>query len=703
MPIQFNNYSYIGEVDSNKDENSYAFDGSKYRQLCFDQDYESAADYLSNYKFTPDIQKQIEESIIEHRQMAKRYKDAYTGNNIKVDDVKKIDLATYMFEPGGFDILTKKKYSDQSTNEYAERFIQRKRELGSILDSDGKIKEESTAIELTFHQGKRIPFGVKAWDILAHDNDFNIEKFYEFSHLTEAQLNNQNIQVIKHKDGSSSFKFDKTNPLANLILCSIPTARNTGGQGYDVGIRSFTTTSTGEEKELFGFQTDSQDQRWYDQFIGEPYKAPGSTFGGFLGLEAQIRGNLNASGKMSDGGFQGLFGDNAHWSQNERRVFDDFGRLYMDAKQAADRENVILNGGEVADEMTLGTCLTDDLNVWTELCKYSNAKSSEFRAGKNDIYNATSDLLRTLGPECTLYSNFRDNDEGDETLQETVGNAKTGLLGRMGSALANKKAVINTAYVGDDFGLCITMDAVYNPKAEFNNGEIPTQVKRIQAFISAKDLGLQDGLLSALKNDVEIQARQELKNMKRRGYAYTFSNLKNSDLEYGIQTEESQNNAVLYMTPNGYQIRKDNPNDPTQPFVRDLSDEEAVKFMTKDFAMNSSLNLKYPFMNNDGDITDYESFDLRCLQYAIKTAKTINPNISKVLDTMTPAELRDALNASAWYNSTYSYDQCIMLKDIYDVYTDAINKAKPFRNEALEEEIKRQRAANIKLPDNLNR
>lgn len=232
MKVQFGNYTffdalsddkgvYQGTNDAYKDK---AFNDTYFNQLISTRRYIDAADYAAQYHFNdPEVQKAHENDIINLRRNGRVLGAIY--GRIQDDNIlKKIEFFDSALSDGGLERLNVTNTKDPTYNEYADKFIKAKEELGNEMENTGwfpdvkKDGRKATGLTVHFAPTKRKFLGI---DWLAADNDNSIEEFYNTSGLSEQDLKKAGVDVI-HKDGATSLKFDKSNPLANKILYNIP-------------------------------------------------------------------------------------------------------------------------------------------------------------------------------------------------------------------------------------------------------------------------------------------------------------------------------------------------------------------------------------------------------------------------------------------------------------------------------------------------
>lgn len=240
MKINFGDYTWFGDLDdkrnitynakdpTQKEFESKQFNDDYFNQLISNRQYEDAANYANQFHFNdPKMQRAHLNDIANLRRNGRILASCYN----KIHDTQtlnKVEFFDKVFVNGGLETL--------ENNEYANKFIEAKRKLGSYTGSFIRIRnkktgeyeygkpQEATKLEVTF-QPKVQKFLSIDW--LAKDNDKNIDNFYTQSGLNERALKIQGVEVI-NKDGRTTLRFDKSNPLANKIIYNLPRRERNG-------------------------------------------------------------------------------------------------------------------------------------------------------------------------------------------------------------------------------------------------------------------------------------------------------------------------------------------------------------------------------------------------------------------------------------------------------------------------------------------
>lgn len=246
MKISFGNYTYF---DPNADDKKtykkatdtqkqqYAFNQDKFNQLIANRQYNDAADYAAMFHFSdPKTQKEHENDIINLRRNGRILGAIYS----RIDDsnaLAQIEFYDKVFVDGGLEQL--------SGNNYVDKFVEYKRQLGSTIDYNitgaDTVTNEATRLSITFKPKTKTFLGI---DWLAKDNKNNIENFYEESGLTEQQLKAAGV-IVSHKDGKTTLDFDKSNSLANQIIFNLPIDKHYLGDSP--------MTSSGDNVAIIGY------------------------------------------------------------------------------------------------------------------------------------------------------------------------------------------------------------------------------------------------------------------------------------------------------------------------------------------------------------------------------------------------------------------------------------------------------------------
>ena len=200
MKINFGDYTWFGDLDdkrnitynakdpTQKEFESKQFNDDYFNQLISNRQYEDAANYANQFHFNdPKMQRAHLNDIANLRRNGRILASCYN----KIHDTQtlnKVEFFDKVFVNGGLETL--------ENNEYANKFIEAKRKLGSFsggitAETDNKgvniyyKSQEATKLEVTFQPKVQKFLGI---DWLAKDNDKNIDNFYIQSGLNERAL-----------------------------------------------------------------------------------------------------------------------------------------------------------------------------------------------------------------------------------------------------------------------------------------------------------------------------------------------------------------------------------------------------------------------------------------------------------------------------------------------------------------------------------
>lgn len=242
MKIKFDKYTYyqddddVNVYDATKDltlAKKYEYSPDHFNELLRNRQYDDAIAYASKYvPNNPKDRRDFETQLNVIKNQGRKITALYSRLD-KDRDLPLVEFYDNVFIDGGIERL--------ANNTYAENFVDLKKRLGSKIDEpfgngifgvstkEGEIGQEATKVSITFMPKKQTLFGI---DWLAKDNNnYNIDKFYEDSGLTENILKGNGVQ-FDTKDGKTTLTFRKDNPLANKILYNTPWSVSLGKAGF---------------------------------------------------------------------------------------------------------------------------------------------------------------------------------------------------------------------------------------------------------------------------------------------------------------------------------------------------------------------------------------------------------------------------------------------------------------------------------------
>lgn len=458
MKISFGNYSYYDPtkksvVPQGYGANKYRFNNNIFQQLIANRQYQDAADYASKYHFDdPATQRAHENDILNLRREGRKLAAVY-GRIDDIDQLNKISFLDNVFVNGGLEQI--------SDNPYAEQFTAFKQHLGSthkkgIIGYTNDIDKEATAISFTFAPEKRKLFGI---DWLAKDNTTkSIEAFYANSGLNEAALKSAGVEIT-HKDGATTIKFDKSNPLANKIIYNaIPSVR-----GGDIG------GSSNNDIVLKGYTAD--------------------------GKEIKDNSLLRSQ------------------SWNEMRD------MIADADKVKIEAFSTLDMGEKDYSSTVGPSLDDNLEQLNQLLATGRITQQEYNQQRKIVGSILDQAIRSLGSgNYEMFSNAYNDEATDETLISLDNEQRSEIIQSI-TAADPKSLHFNAMISNGQIGTLITVDADEVDKSKINDDDTRNQVKRRRRQIFIPGF-MSELAQEKINRNTSSRAVQEINSMQDYGYSF---------------------------------------------------------------------------------------------------------------------------------------------------------------------------------------
>lgn len=457
MKISFGNYSYY---DPNKkaiipqgDREKYKFNNRHFLQLIASREYQDAADYAAKYHFDdPTTQRAHENDILNLRREGRKMAAVYS--RVSDESTKqKMAFMDNVFVDGGLDRL--------SDNPYAKQFGSFKQHLGSthkkgIIGYTDEIDKEATAVSFTFAPEKRKLFGI---DWLAKDNTKkSIEAFYANSGLNEAALKSAGVEIT-HKDGFTTIKFDKSNPLANKIIYNaIPSV-----SGGDVG---------GSSKH---------------DIILKGYTADGKEIKDASFLRSQ--------------------------SWNEMRD------MIADADKAKTEAFSTLDMAEKDYSSTVGPSLDDNLEQLNQLFATGQITQQEYNQQRKIVGSILDQAIRSLGSgNYEMFSNAYNDEATDETLISLGSEQRSEMIQSI-TAADPKSLHFNAMVSNGQIGTLVTIDADEVDDNKINDEDTRNQVKRRRRQIFIPGF-MSELAQEKINRNTSSRAIQEINSMQDYGYGF---------------------------------------------------------------------------------------------------------------------------------------------------------------------------------------
>ena len=458
MKISFGNYSYYDPtkksvIPQGYEANKYRFNNNIFQQLIANRQYQDAADYASKYHFNdPAAQRAHENDILNLRREGRKLAAVY-GRIDDVDQLNKISFLDNVFVDGGLEQI--------SDNPYAKQFTAFKQHLGSthkkgIIGYTNDIDKEATAISFTFAPEKRKLFGI---DWLAKDNTTkSIETFYANSGLNEAALKSAGVEIT-HKDGATTIKFDKSNPLANKIIYNaIPSVR-----GGDIG------GSSNNDIVLKGYTADGKEIK-------------------------------DASFLRSQ-------------SWNEMRD------MITDADKVKIKAFSTLDMGEKDYSSTIGPYLDDNLERLNQMRAAGQMTREDYNQQRKLVGSIVDQAIRSLGTgNYEMFSNAYNDKATDETLMPLDNEQRSELIQSI-TAENPEKVHFNAMISNGQIGTLVTIDADEVDKTNINDDDTRNQVKRRRRQIFIPGF-MSELAQEKINRNTSSRAIQEINSMQDYGYGF---------------------------------------------------------------------------------------------------------------------------------------------------------------------------------------
>ena len=458
MKISFGNYSYYDPtnksvVPQGYEANKYRFNNNIFQQLIANRQYQDAANYAAQYHFDdPAIQRAHENDILNLRREGRKLSAVYS--RVSDESTKqKMAFMDNVFVDGGLDRL--------SDNPYAKQFGSFKQHLGSthkkgLIGYTDEIDKEATAISFTFAPEKRKLFGI---DWLAKDNTTkSIEAFYANSGLNEAALKSAGVEIT-HKDGATTIKFDKSNPLANKIIYNaIPSV-----SGGDIG------GSSNNDIVLKGYTAD--------------------------GKEIKDNSLLRSQ------------------SWNEMRD------MIADADKAKTETFSTLDMAEKDYSSTVGPSLDDNLEQLNQLFATGQITQQEYNQQRKIVGSILDQAIRSLGSgNYEMFSNAYNDEATDETLVSLSNEQRSEMIQSI--TAANPKSLHFNAMISNgQIGTLVTIDADEVDNENINDDDTRNQVKRRRRQIFIPGF-MSELAQEKINRNTSSRAIQEINSMQDYGYGF---------------------------------------------------------------------------------------------------------------------------------------------------------------------------------------
>ena len=299
---------------------------------------------------------------------------------------------------------------------------------------------------------------------------------------------------------------------------------------------------------------------------------------------------------------------------------------------------------------TIGPMISDELASLQSALNSGQIDETEYNKQAKAMAPHIFAAINTLGSSnYEMYTNNFNDEETDETLVP-VENKDRAELANLITNYAPKDIEVSAMISNGKIGTLITLKGTGNEtESDENNGH------RIQIFVPGL---LQEEAQAKINRNTSTRAAQELNSMIDWGYSYKLRN----GSEIGVN--------------NKGQFTKDN---------EVIDKQSAIQEINKDMIMEESLaNLKFQYMNSDGNITDNLKYEEMAKLLAMNTVSDVYGDIKLNIDyNNSKVALLDKFGNI--YNSDDIFDRKINENETqYEVY-DRLNEVYAIYNELMNE------------------
>lgn len=316
----------------------------------------------------------------------------------------------------------------------------------------------------------------------------------------------------------------------------------------------------------------------------------------------------------------------------KEKYFEDFDLTYKDYSSS------------------IGPMISDELSSLKAMLNSGQIDDTQYNRQAKAIAPHIFSAINTLGSSnYEMYTNYLNEEPTDETLVP-VENKDRANLANLISSYAPKDIDVSAMVSNGKIGTLITLEGTGNEtESDKNDG------RRIQIFVPGL---LQEEAQAKINRNTSTRAVQELNSMIDWGYSYKLRN----GSEIGVN--------------NKGQFTKD----------KEVIDKQsAIQEINKDMIMEESLaNLKFQYMNSDGNITDNLKYEEMAKLLAMNTVSDVYGDIKLNIDyNNSKVALSDKFGNI--YNSDDIFDRKInenetqyevynRLNEIYAIYNELMNE-----------------------------
>ena len=316
----------------------------------------------------------------------------------------------------------------------------------------------------------------------------------------------------------------------------------------------------------------------------------------------------------------------------KEKYFEDFNLTYKDYSS------------------NIGPMISDELSSLKSMLNSGQIDETQYNRQAKAIAPHIFSAINTLGSgNYEMYTNYLNEEPTDETLVP-VENKDRANLANLISSYAPKDIDVSAMVSNGKIGTLITLEGTGNEtESDKNDG------RRIQIFVPGL---LQEEAQAKINRNTSTRAVQELNSMIDWGYSYKLRN----GSEIGVN--------------NKGQFTKD----------KEVIDKQsAIQEINKDMIMEESLaNLKFQYMNSDGNITDNLKYEEMAKLLAMNTVSDVYGDIKLNIDyNNSKVALSDKFgniyNPDDIFNRKINenetqYEVYDRLNEIYAIYNELMNE-----------------------------
>ena len=316
----------------------------------------------------------------------------------------------------------------------------------------------------------------------------------------------------------------------------------------------------------------------------------------------------------------------------KEKYFEDFDLTYKDYSSS------------------IGPMISDELSSLKAMLNSGQIDDTQYNRQAKAIAPHIFSAINTLGSSnYEMYTNYLNEEPTDETLVP-VENKDRANLANLISSYAPKDIDVSAMVSNGKIGTLITLEGTGNEtESDKNDG------RRIQIFVPGL---LQEEAQAKINSNTSTRAVQELNSMIDWGYSYKLRN----GSEIGVN--------------NKGQFTKDK---------EVINKQSAIQEINKDMIMEESLaNLKFQYMNSDGNITDNLKYEEMAKLLAMNTVSDVYGDIKLNIDyNNSKVALSDKFgniyNPDDIFNRKINenetqYEVYDRLNEIYAIYNELMNE-----------------------------